>query len=311
MFSHPGHLIGDAWYFVEGDTAHMYYLTAPDTIPDNERHMHWDIGHAVSLDLTNWRYVGIALEKGRAGEWDDRNLATGSVIRRGDTYWMAYTGHRAGEHPDFQRVGMAFSQDLETWQKAPENPVTEPDADLYELASSGARTVVHWRDPFMLTMADEVYHVVCARGLAGDPSVRGCVGLASTVDMRHWRILPPIESDPVADELEVPQVYAIGGLYYLVFCCHPNMLAPAFTQRFPDHSFRSADYCMVAESPMGPFRIHGSGEVLPGDFEPHLYASQLVQWQGDWYLLGTVFGGDAISDPIRIQADEQGLRPAL
>ena len=46
------------------------------------------------------------------GSWDDKNLATGSVIRRGGRYWMAFTGHKVGEPLFVQRVGMAVSDDL-------------------------------------------------------------------------------------------------------------------------------------------------------------------------------------------------------
>ena len=40
MLKDPGSHIGDAWYYIEGDVCHCFYLTCPDTQP---RHHCWDI----------------------------------------------------------------------------------------------------------------------------------------------------------------------------------------------------------------------------------------------------------------------------
>ena len=92
MFRKTGHYIGDAWYHIEGDTAHMFYLTRPDSIP---RHTHWSIGHAHSTDLINWQDHGIILTPGDSQAWDGICPATGSVLKVKDRYWMAYTGMAA------------------------------------------------------------------------------------------------------------------------------------------------------------------------------------------------------------------------
>ena len=107
MFSLEGRWINDAWYHEADDAVHMYFLTRTEGGTDG-----LDIGHAVSRDLVNWEYLGLALRHGAPGSWDDKNLATGSVIRRGGRYWMAFTGHKVGEPLFVQRVGMAVSDDL-------------------------------------------------------------------------------------------------------------------------------------------------------------------------------------------------------
>ena len=213
MFRVEGRSIGDAWYYEADDVVHMYFLTKPE---GSEAGL--DIGHAVSRDLVDWEYLGLALERGAPGAWDDRNLATGSVIRRGGRYWMAYTGHKTGEQLFVQRVGMAVSGDLVRWEKLPHNPTSEADPAHYELVSTGQRTLTHWRDPFLLDTGEEVVLYVTARRTDGDVTARGAIGLARSTGMRRWEALPPLEHDPIAEEMEVPQVYAIDGRYYLVFC---------------------------------------------------------------------------------------------
>ncbi len=147
-----------------------------------------------------------------------QGLATGSVIRRDSRYWMAYTGHKV-DHPIFvQRVGMAVSDDLVRWERLPENPTSEADPAHYEIVSTGQRTMTHWRDPSLLDTGEEVFQYVCARRTDGDVTQRGTVGMARSTDMLTWEALPPPEHDAITEEMEVPQVYAIGGRYYLVFC---------------------------------------------------------------------------------------------
>ena len=149
----------------------------------------------------------------------------------------------------------------------------------------------------------------------GDVTRRGTVGLAKSHDMRNWEMLPPLEHDRIAEEMEVPQVHYIDGLYYLVFCTisgHatlPDLLSPQFKSCFPGHRFRCTDYSMVGTSPLGPFRIHGTGEILPKVPSPWFYASQLVNFKGEWFLLGTGRDekGSWISDPCPIFADETGV----
>ena len=305
MFSLAGRGIGDAWYYEADDATHMFFLTMP---PGSKVDL--DIGHAVTQDLVHWDYLGLALTRGDQGSWDDKNLATGSVILRDGKYWMAFTGHKLDEPLFVQRVGMAVSDDLERWEKLPDNPTSEADPSYYELVSTGRRTLTHWRDPFLLDTGEEVLQYVTARRTEGDITKRGTVGVARSTDMVSWEALSPLEHDRITEEMEVPQVYAINGRYYLVFCTHVVHLSPSFTSRFPGHAFRDTDYSMVSDSPMGPFRLHGTGEIMPKAPPTWFYASQLVTYEGEWFLLGTVrddAGGTSISDPIPVVADETGI----
>ena len=305
MFRLDGHDIGDAWYYEADDAVHVYFLTKPEASDGG-----WDIGHAATRDLVAWEYLGLALARGAPGSWDDKSLATGSVFSRDGRYWMAFTGHKLDEPLFVQRVGMAVSDDLVRWEKLPENPTSEADPAHYELVSTGRRTLTHWRDPFLLDTGEDVVQYVCARRTDGDISSRGTVGVARSTDMRSWESLPPLEHDRIAEEMEVPQVYAIDGRYYLVFCSHEQWLSPSYKSRFPGHAFRSTDYSMVGDSPLGPFRIHGTGEIIPTAPSPSRYASQIVRHDGEWFLLSTVRDGGgrtAVSDPVPIVADETGI----
>ncbi|HEX2952279.1 MAG TPA: family 43 glycosylhydrolase [Armatimonadota bacterium] len=298
MLQHPNQQIGDAWFFVDNSTVHCYYLTCPLDVP---RHTRWDIGHAVSNDLTNWTIVDPALVRGESGFFDHDGLATGSVIPFAGRYWMAYTTHHQAT------VGLAVSDDLYTWQKVSKTPITDVDPRYYEPMSHGVRKAKHWRDPFLFVHDGMVYHFVCASRNDGPEDRRGTVGVARTADMQHWQILPPPAIDAIDQEMECPQLYQQNGRYYLLFSSAAEWFTPEATTSIPG-IFGWSSYAMVANSPFGPFTLQ-YGRIIPADYPVQPYACQIVQWQGNSYLLGTIQPPEygVICDPIPVIFTEDGI----
>ena len=305
MLTHPGNHLGDSWYYVDGNTIHCFYLTCPESI---ERHTSWDIGHATSPNLIDWAIHDIILRKGEPDSCDGRCPATGSVIRFKNRYWLAYTGNWNGPQPT---VALAVSDDLFNWEKLASNPVTTIDPAYYDDTPAPApRDWLHWRDPFLFEHDGVVYHYVCAKSNKGPVDERGTLGLAKTSDMVHWEVLPPPEVEPIAMELECPQVYEVDQRYYLIFSTARSLFSKAFRARHFNGGERWSSYAMVGPSPFGPFRIHGTGQIIPPDYHLQPYANQIVFWQGQAYLLGTVWNDkqDFICDPIPVEFMETGVK---
>ena len=305
MLVHKGNHIGDSWYFVENDTVHCYYLTCPESV---ERHTAWDIAHAVSSDLVHWELCGTVLERGKPTDWDRTCLATGSVLRWKDRYWMAYT---ALWNEPAVAVGIAVSDNLYDWRKLPGNPATRPDARYYEKTGSGARKFTHWRDPFLFEDDGFVYHVVCASGNTGLADRRGALGVARTKDMSSWEVLPPIPVEQVTQELECPQVRRIGNRWFLVFSSLPEVFSNTPREKH-GKSLRLSTYCMVADSPFGPFRMTSYEPIVPAKWPVQPYACQLLEYKTRPCLMGTVWNdqADFVCDPIALEVwnDPPGLR---
>ena len=305
MLSQPGAHLGDSWYFVEGVTIHCFYLTCPAAV---ERHTAWDIGHATSVNLVDWTIQPLALRKGKPGSYDGRCPATGSVLRFAGRYWLAYTGNWNGPQPT---VAMAVSDDLFNWQKLADNPVTAIDPRYYDdQPAPPPRDWLHWRDPFLFAHGGAVYHYVCAKRKDLPVDERGTLGLARTYDMAHWETLAPPDVEPLAMELECPQVHEVDGLYYLVFSTAVSLFSNAFRARYFNNVECWSSYAMVGPTPFGPFRIHGSGQIIPPDYPLQPYANQVVCWQGQHFLLGTVWNDtqDFICDPLPLVFSEQGVQ---
>ena len=311
MFSLPGYTIGDAWFAVNDGVAHCFFCTSP--APDAD--WHWDIGHAVSRDLRRWEYVGLTLERGADESWDSQTLSTGSVLEWNGRFWLAYSALRRNENPPTRkvhRVGLAVSDDLYTWTKYERNPVNERDPRYYERLGPVHKAYSQWRDPFLFHAGDRVYQYVCARGKSPDHNRRGTVGLASSRDMRTWQAEPPLHVDPIATELEVPQVYRIGGRYYLLFCTSTDRLLPAFKRGFPAAVFATPTSLWSRIRRWGRSACTAPARVLPTDAPVQPYASRLVRWEEQWVLLGTanVGGTRFICDPIAVAATDTGVLTA-
>lgn len=306
MLIHPGNHIGDSWYYVSDEVAHCYYLTCPDTV---KLHTDWNIGHATSRDLVIWEIQELALKKGEPESYDGVCPATGSIIRFQERYWMAYTGNWRGPEPT---VALAVSDDLFHWEKFDANPVTKIDPRYYEPVGPVPSNFPHWRDPFLFEHEGAVYHYVCARKNTKEHKTGGTLGLARTTDMRHWEVLPPPDVEPVCRELEVPQVHAWEGRYYLIFSANPPWFSDEFLARYPEETLRDAGYVMVGPTPFGPFTMHGNGQIVPPEYTPLPYAVQIVFWRGQPYLMGTVWNDeqDFICDPIPVKFTKTGVKLA-
>ena len=105
--------IGDVDVVYHEGVYHLFHLVLPN---------HDFIAHAVSTNGINWRRVANALFIADPGGWDDLMLWTMHVTRdprRPDRWRMFYTGLSRREQGRIQRIGLAVSDDLFHWRKAP------------------------------------------------------------------------------------------------------------------------------------------------------------------------------------------------
>ncbi len=79
------------------------------------------IDYATSPDGLKWTYEGVAIPKGKAGEWDEeRPQAPAKPVLKDGVYYMYYAGKCANKPV---ATGYATSTDLRHWTKNPGNPV--------------------------------------------------------------------------------------------------------------------------------------------------------------------------------------------
>lgn len=92
-------------------TFHLFYIRKNQLIT-NQNANEKNLGHAVSNDLNQWTVLDTAAVKVRPGRFDSQHVWAPSIVKRGLTYYMFYTGADNGGN---QRIGLATSTDLVNW----------------------------------------------------------------------------------------------------------------------------------------------------------------------------------------------------
>jgi beta-fructofuranosidase len=279
--------VWDSWVADDGERFHLFFLQAPRALADpGKRHTRATIGHATSTDLVDWDYAGTALLPSVDG-WDDLSLWTGSTVRGDDGVWrMFYTAlstQRGHVHRD-QRIGLAESRDLMTWERVGDQPLVVPDGRWYETLPEDPGASETWRDPFVFRDPDGWHMLVTAR-LRGAPRLDdGTLGHARSHDLRSWEVQPPVSGAPSGfGQLEVSQVRVVDGRPVLVFTCHPDEQSP---ERVAAHG-AWCTWSVVGEpggSLLGPWDL---SRAVPFEAEPALFAAPLVQRRdASWAMFG-------------------------
>jgi beta-fructofuranosidase len=289
--------VWDFWLADDGRTYHMFFLKAPRSLGDPDlRHFNVTIGHATSADLIHWAEAADALAPA-APAFDDVAIWTGSVLRGLDgTWFMFYTGCTRTELGVKQRIGLATSADLYTWQRHPASPLLESDGRWYEQASPGHDEA--WRDPWVFPdpAGDGWHMLVTARASHGVTGRRGVIGYARSRDLVHWQVQPPLSRPGTGFwHLEVQQVEVVNGCPVLMFSCLPEQVSGPGP--------RGAIWCVPGDSVLGPFDF---SRAVPVSGE-NLYSGRLIRDRaGQWVMLAfrnlDANGGfiGEISDPMPV-----------
>lgn len=313
MFALAEDWVWDSWVADDGELYHLFFLHAPRALGDpGLRHEAATIGHATSPDLIGWTYVGNALEPDPDG-WDDLALWTGSVVRGDDGTWrMFYTAlnTHGGHGTRDQRIGVAESDDLTTWTRVLDRPVVEVDGRWYKTLPEDPTASETWRDPFVFRDGDGWRMLITARAVGAPADDDGVLALASSTDLVHWQVGPPV-TDPGAGfgQLEVAQVHVVDGRPVLVFTCHPQEQTASRVAR----AGRFSTWSVTGATDLaGPWDI---ATAQPFEAEPHLFAAPLVQRRdGSWVMLGFrnlepegILSFDIV-DPVPVEVGENGVQ---
>jgi beta-fructofuranosidase len=311
MLQLPDHWVWDFWFAQEGGRYHVFFLHAPKSLVDPDlRHWNASVGHAVSTDLHHWEFLGEVLGPGPADAWDARATWTGSVVEHEGRWHMFYSGVGNAADGLIQRIGVATSDDLQTWHKHGP-PLFEPDPRWYERLDLDVWIEETWRDPWVFREPDgggwRMYFT--ARANHGPPDGRGVVGQARSEDLWRWEVLPPLTEPGDYGHLEVPQVVAIGDRHYLVYSVYDWAHSAARLERAERVC---GTHYMIGESPLGPFRSPGD-DFLYGTAAGPFYAGKIIQGaDGEWLFMSWAQFDDAggfvgaLADPVPVVQHPDG-----
>jgi len=199
---------------------HLFYIRRNVTLPiqDTEN----DLGHAVSPDLFTWTQLPPVVPA-RPGQWDNHHIWAPSIVERDGVYYLFYTGvaESAGVYNEWQRIGVATSTDLETWNQFDQPVFSCPQVPWSFCDPIEALTA--FRDPFV--MADPTTaggYLMYYTGTLAHDSTRTVVGAArSGGDPFAWTDVQPMlatHQEYSGNVLtESPHVFQHDSLWYLFF----------------------------------------------------------------------------------------------
>ena len=222
MIALAGRFLWDFWTVEApdeiGPITWLYALSAPHDPDPDTRHGRARVEAFRSRDLRDWKHMGVALEPGQSGAWDDMAIWTGSACADPAGGWvMLYTGRSRAEEGRVQRIGLARSDDLVHWTKHP-GPVLECDPALYR--TEGRHGSTNWRDPWLYRTADGWEALVTAQHPDGDVMRSGTVARAISSDLVRWSVHSPVVEERLCEHMEVPQLLAGDGMLVNAYAHH-------------------------------------------------------------------------------------------
>ncbi|MFG2026753.1 mucin-1 [Streptomyces sp. NPDC048825] len=205
-YAPPGLCLNDfALLRDEDGTYTVLHLQGPWTAEFDHMRMETSYGRATSTDLVHWQPQGPAFGNGLPGRFDAQAVWTMHPFRYGDGMAMFYTGVSGllpGGTP-LQAVGLAYSDrtDGTGWRRHGTGPVVEADPRWYRTGEG-----MGWRDPFVVRddEGDGWVMAVCASDASLPVEAGGCVALATSDDLEHWTVHPPLLAPGDIDEFECP-----------------------------------------------------------------------------------------------------------
>jgi sucrose-6-phosphate hydrolase SacC (GH32 family) len=205
-YAPPGLCVNDFDLLRHTDgTYTVLHLQGPWTAEFDHLRMETSYGRATSADLVHWEPQGTAFGNGLPGRFDQQAVWTMHAFPHGPGMAMLYTAV-SGLTPDgwpLQSIGLARSErsDGTGWRRHGTGPVVEADGRWYR---TGDR--MGWRDPFVVRddESDGWIMLVCAADARLPVEVSGCVAWATSDDLEHWTVHPPLVSPGDVDEFECP-----------------------------------------------------------------------------------------------------------
>ena len=285
-----------------GDSWHIFYTRQYGTSNYTDRTNTRRIGHAISTDqrLSSWIVIPDSptdttphVRPGRV--WDNLHVWAPSIVRKGITYYMFYTGVQLdtiqqGNPPttsEIQRIGIATSVDLHKW-KQDATPIYFNKKTSWAFRDSTHNVIPigggrfysdawQFRDPFVMPDPANSGNWVMYFVTIDSTLNHFVVGVATTQDtsLRTWQDKWPLRRTSAtfmsADRDESPHALFRHGKWWLVY-----------TSNHQDGD--QITYSLNATSPVDSAAWSRPDSLKAITCGEHPFPSSLNQWHGSEYV---------------------------
>ena len=265
--------INDSWYCKDGDMYHSFFLEYACDLPPQYRATRQSIGHMYSKDLLHWEYAGVVLQP-EPGTWNDAGLATGSIVKYEEQWYMLYTANSTAS--DKNGIGLAVSDDLMTWKRVGDGPVLRKDT-LYPFQQEGETVMCRpLADPYIYPEPIDGYYYIYINSYAVDYPInhRGTTTIFKTRDFKEY-VPHNIAVRDICDRMETVQVWKHGERFY--------MYAGVVTMQQDERDFfkmkqENTNHLFVADNVDGPY-VRCQKLQFPDDpeYPGRMYIAKVLQ----------------------------------
>lgn len=303
----------DPWFITKGDEIHLIHLKGlrKEFSYNMEEENTRGYGHAVSKDLLHWNEKEDILKVDTGKNYLDCEYRyTGSTIEHQGKYYTFYT-MRKGQG---QRIGVAYSGDLNTWTEFEGNPVLVPDEQWFityanDNVSNHPRwgAVVDCRDLVVIRdeEGDGFWGYFVAAADRGETTPKTVIGLAYSKDLLKWE-QRGIAYEPEGVTMpEMIDVFRVNDKWFMTLTTAKNN---GGINSFSDPYITRAQIYASAASPEDRFLENEKDNVLMGGQINSGYSSRTIDFNGKKRIMYVDSnGGDSvISLPKNIEVNDEG-----
>lgn len=291
LYTVRGKRIMDSWYCHDGHRYHAFFLEYPAQNAPADYYNYQSIGHSSSPDMRHWEYHGTILSPDK-GRWDDKGLATGSVVAHAGRWYILYTGKGSCGRDG---LGLAVSDDLYSWRRVSDRPAVDLSKAVRAAYEGTEYDCLMLADPYIYPepINGWYYAYVNAHAQGRPLNHRGCQVLLRSRDLMDWSAEKIALLDE-CDRTETAQVWEHGGKWYMYF-------GQVFTKQEGGQTAFNQIY--MAEHFSGPFLPCGKSECQLGQY---FYIMKLLQdTQGREVILANS-PPDGVIGPFAVRYLAQG-----
>ncbi|MBQ5802154.1 MAG: family 43 glycosylhydrolase [Clostridia bacterium] len=251
-FSPPGEWIADHSVVVKGEEVHIFFNKHDIGYEWAQRPCR-SFGHIVSTDLKNWETLPNVLACENNGP-DSYQIWSPSIVQKDGTYYMIYTGVN---YEMAQSACLAWSTDLISWEKCPQNPVFTPPpswSDWKETAWSDCR------DHFVYHDGEQYVMLYCTMRKTESGEKEHCSGIAYSTDLFSWTDGGTFRMPGLKQACESPFFTRLQGKdYFLYTNCGVGM---CYSVGMPPNRLSAPQALMVTEQPKGLAFVPSCAEIF-------------------------------------------------
>jgi sucrose-6-phosphate hydrolase SacC (GH32 family) len=259
VFEIQGRYVNDHCFIIHNNEMHLFYIDGETGKGCYDMGNEIIIGHAVSKDLISWEKKQPALVYDQSLYFEERGIFAPYVYKKESRFYMFYSSHNIKKA---QFICLAFSDNLNTWQRYERNPLFKPSSDWIFWDDS---VPCSCRDPHIFYDEDKKEYILYWVADIKENNKLSCIASSISNNLFSWQETGPVLIrehsfyESITCKTESPCLIKKDNLYYL-FYRHGNGTKYCISDSYTNFTHSDSYY-------LGPS-----------------HASEIFMFKNQWYI---------------------------